>query len=342
MSTPVDLVTSDVARSHSRYRKSFDSPSAGTEEELSGVKVEMAKDTSSLIGFIRHVAARDEVLVEITRDMGDEDSTHGTYTIELRTTPTELTDTEGWRRRTTALHHAALSLDMTRAGALQNDIYGKYELVVENEHHKVLPVGPVPGADRQLTVAVAAADLGLDAEQRSRGLLHPLVPLPWYHEAFVSEAEPGWDERGSFAYSFVMSAMLKLATIWAHYPKNRPNLVGAKNSWVVRPRTQPFRILMIAPEGAQRRQVLARLVSAEFPESVAAGVLKSDLCAVAEGNWQDARDHILDEGSLGGHKPPEVSVGGRPAMLFEHRTAPRDKTTRHLFWEPGGSYDVDV
>jgi hypothetical protein len=342
VSSAIGVHESDVVLSHSRYRKSFTSPSVGTEEELKGVKVKMQKDASSLLGFIRHVEAENEVLVEITRDMGDEESTQGTYTIELRTTPTELEDKAGWLRRTTALHYATLSLNMPRPGALQNDTYGKYQLVMENVHHTVLPVGQVPGADRQMTVAVAAADLGLDAHERSNGRLHPLVSLPWYCEAFFTEVRTEWDECSSFAYAFVMSAMLKLASLWARYPKDRPNLVVVKNSWIVRPRTQPFRILAIAPEGAPRRQVLARLMSADFPESIAKENIGAELFGATMSHWEGAREYILGEGSLGGHNPPVATVGDRFAMLFEYRTAPQDKTTRHLFWDPSGSYDVEV
>jgi hypothetical protein len=48
--------------------------------------------------------------------------------------------------------------------------------------------------------------------------------------------------------------------------------------------------------------------------------------------WEKARRHILAEGEMGGHPPAAVTVGSRPAMLFEYRAAIPD-TFAHAWWQ---------
>ena len=84
----------------SQYRTKFASVSFGTEQELKGVFIEMAGP--NLPDVIAEVSKGGNVLVEITKDLADPPGTNR-HVVELRTTPTELSDGNGWFDRLQAL-----------------------------------------------------------------------------------------------------------------------------------------------------------------------------------------------------------------------------------------------
>ncbi|GAA0537782.1 hypothetical protein GCM10010172_18900 [Paractinoplanes ferrugineus] len=335
----------EVQASHNRYRKSFTGPSIGTEEELQGVKVLMPPTGPTVFAVVTfqpdesHERPTDEVLVEVTKDIGEEGTTSGRYTIELRTTPTEKEDPPGWLRRVRALRAVIWRIEECGGRPLTDDWYDGFRTkVLYSEQFIEFPTSSksVPAADRQATVGVPAAALGTGPDHR-RGKLHDLLTVPWYIADFTADDQvKALPANERFAYAFVLSAVTALAGIWTE-PRlaDRVNHLDVKNRWVVRPRTPPIRLLEALPgeAGARVRRLIAERVCPTGP--AVAGLSGSARTGLAS-TWDRARKHVLAGEHMGGHQPPDVTIGAAPAMLFEYRQAP-DSFGEH-FWEPGRTY----
>jgi len=300
------------------YRSDFSGPSLGTEEELAKTLIEMpVKASNSVVALIRYTVTG-EVLVLITRDIGAEGPERGRYTIELRTTPTEMSDDAGWHRRRRALkvaiwgiEEASKTKDKLKAGE-----YERLKSEITNPDHQIVevPLGGVALTGKQSTVGIPEAQIGagVTVQQRAQGKLHPLLWLPWYRDQFTSDvAVAGLDEREKIGYALVMSAVLKLADIWTRWP-DALNRLEAKNAWVVRPRTPPINILD-SFEMASIDVAMAAVNTAALP------VWADPQLGTT---WADAREHIIRARPMGGHPLPLALIHGGGAMLFEYREAP--------------------
>ncbi|WP_027343116.1 hypothetical protein [Hamadaea tsunoensis] len=350
MAAAVNTADEDVRSSHERYRKLFTSISLGTEEELSDAKVDMDVAASSILGVVRRTGDT-EVLLEITRDIGAENETQGRYTIELRTTPTELSDDTGWDHRVHAVAYAVFQIENSKDRPINPNPYGAYEMELFNVDHSIYFPGAakVTGTGRQVTVAIPATELGFDwaamgPDHRRQGIVHEYVTLPWYIEDFTDDdLVEGLGARGRFAYAFLMSAIARLAGIWAQ-PKQLGllNRLSVKNGWVVRPRTAPIRILDTL--GGDTAALVRYAVGQRACPTIdwpGATILSGSLTAMA-GTWNLAKAHILSGLPMGGHNPPAAFVGSSDALLFEYRTAP--DTHAALFYNPDRAalnYDFD-
>jgi hypothetical protein len=136
MAEPID----DETRIAQYYRTDFTGPSLGTEEELDGARIKMPIKASNMVGLIKHTTSG-QVLVLITRDLPRSLGTvEGTYTIELRTTPTEATDTVGWERRRRALQVAIWAINDNLGKPLENDVYKTYKTEITNGNHVIAEV----------------------------------------------------------------------------------------------------------------------------------------------------------------------------------------------------------
>jgi hypothetical protein len=324
MSHPLD----DTAVSHANYRKEFASASLGTEEELNAT-ILMNRNAASVVGVVK--AESGEVLVEITKDIEKANyGTRGEFTIELRTTPTEMVATAGWVDRTKALQVAVWAIENNRGKALLTEEYRSYRTVISNPKHEIgsVPTGGISGAGSQATVGVEAAEIGATAnpKDRANGRLHPQVTLPWYIDRFAEDSQVDTlAAREKIRCAMVMSAVLQLARIWAKYPTNPVNLLDAKNAWTVRPRTPPIEILDTFSAGSA---VTAKAAI----EAWALPDWADETGSIPSGkNWTDARQHILAGRPMGGHNPPAATINGRRAMLFEYR-APSPSQFDQAFW----------
>ena len=123
-------------------------------------------------------------------------------------------------------------------------------------------------------------------------------------------------DREQVAYALLMSAILKLATIWHAHGKNSVNNVNVKNAWVLRPRTPPIKILDTFGSKEAAATLRDQIKKRGRPSWV------NQEQGPTTSNWDDAREHILDAKSMGGHQPPAATINGQPAVLFEYRTAP--------------------
>ena len=322
--------------SNTNYRTVFNTTSLGTEEELLGPSggqppiVRTRVNAGQVIGVVRK-AGSSEVLVEITKDMqawhDQQDPAYGGFKIELRTTPTEVDAGPAWDERTRALQVATTTISGTNDKPLLDDTYAGYETRIFNTDHKIYATS-VDNSERQATVGVGATALAQAAvnQDRRRGKLHPYVELPWYECRFEDrQAVRNLAEWERIAYSLVMSAIWKLACIFEDEGTNLDS-VRAKNSWIVRPRTSPMLILMaLSPES--RKPALLSIARAKDRLPVMRSIRRP-----MANHWRAAHDHITTLQPMGGHHPPNVSINGEPAMLFEYRTAPTDLYD-HAFWQ---------
>jgi len=313
------------------YETAFDSPSIGTEEELSGPAIKVRQDAEQLIGV---VSKGEDPLVLITKDLGLGSLADGyaSYTIELRTTPAMIEDRDAWRLRRKALQATIWAIQDSLNKPLSAGPWLGLKFEILNPDHAIhaLP-GSITGSGRQSTVAVPALDLltGGQPAERETGRLHQYVTLPWYQEKLTGHtAAAGLNGTSAICFALLVSALLKLVTLpQPRDSEGRPdntimlpmNNTEAKNAWQVRPRTPLARILKELPE-AQASAVYAAVATFDPPDG-----------HVTQ-KWQLARAFILNtEKPLGGHTPPVVTIDGDPAMLFEYRSDPIG--TDFAFWK---------
>jgi hypothetical protein len=317
--------------SNANYRTAFTSVSLGTEQELHGAVVRMKKADPDLIGVVCAESSPQSVLVEITKDMlQSDDKTIGNFTIELRTTPCELSAKTEWDLRTKALEAVISSISGRKGRPLADDTYTGYQIVISNKDQPIYSDDQIMDADRQATVGVFAAEIGnpIHGANRTARTLHHHLDVPWYVDRFAEDPEVfNVSEREQVGYALVMSAILKLATIWCDHGSNSVNNVNVKNAWVVRPRTPPIKILDTFSSSEIAAAVREQIKNRELPSWV------NQEQGPTRSNWSDARTHILDAKSMGGHQPPAATINGQPAMLFEYRTAP--DRYEDAFWAYG-------
>ena len=318
--------------SNANYRTEFTSVSLGTEQELQGALVGMKTADPQLIGVVRAATSPHPVLVEITKDMQQRgDTTDGEFTIELRTTPCELSAKAGWDDRTKAIHAVIVSISGREGTPLVDDTYHGYQISISNKAHSIYSPAQITGADRQATVGIVAAEIGksITAENRANGRIHEHLLVPWYVDKFTEDVEvTALSDREKIGYALMMSAILQLARIWRIRGINSVNHVEAKNLWVLRPRTPPIEILDTF-SGTAAETLRSQIGVYELPY----WAIDEDGTGPSDTNWEEARQHILDAEPMGGHQPPAATINGQAAMLFEYRQAPA--TYEDAFWSAG-------
>jgi hypothetical protein len=312
--------------SNANYRTEFVGVSVGTEEELLGEpKIKMKKAAGPIAAVLRHDLTN-EVLVEVTKDMvQDSDAVNAWYTIELRTTPTELDDHAGWQERTKAMQVAIWAVETAHGKQLAAGTYSNYRTEIVNPDHTISEQksNQIARASRQVTVGVPAAEVGVPVGGRQPDHLHEHVQLPWHDARFVADpaAEP-FTGRQLACYILLLSTILRLARTWTTLGRNVVNHVDAKNAWVVRPRTPPVTVLDTFPKHT----------SQALWHAVAHRDLPAWADEVTADRWLAARTHILAGAHMGGSTPPTPTINGAPAMLFEYRSTPPQQFN-HTFWE---------
>jgi hypothetical protein len=140
------------------YRTAFTSVSLGTEEELPAF-VRMAATDWNLFGAVTRLGSQ-EVLVQITKDL---QVSPGVFTIELRTTPTERADDDGWDRRVRALRAVISTIEQSVGRALVAQEVGAYQITIFNPGQVVYRIdggGSVQGTSKHATVGVPAVEIG--------------------------------------------------------------------------------------------------------------------------------------------------------------------------------------
>jgi hypothetical protein len=335
-----DLISNRAEQAFARslYRTKFGSVSLGTEEEIRAT-IFLGTSEWSLFGTVTPIDSL-EVLVQITRDVqvsarGDQ----GEYTIEFRTTPTELTDEKGWLERRLALEAVISTIEKSTGAPLTSRTAGAYRINIFNPKNEVGKISGrvASGTTRHATVGIAAKDIGLPAgaakpdkeqpgaKQLRSQKLHPFLVLPWYAQKFTEDPDlQGLEDRAKVCYAFVMSATLRLAQIWMRYP-GKVHLLEAKSLWGVLPRTPPIKILDSLSQ-------VPGLIVFDLVASRAVPAWAGDWGQVPTADvWNKAVLHILTAGEMGGHPPTAATVGGSPAMLFEYRDGlPKDFD--HAWW----------
>jgi hypothetical protein len=331
---PVD----DAAIANPYYRKAFDDLSLGTEEEFSAAKIKVRLAAGQLIGV---VSKADQPLVLITSDLRDRvEGDYGVYTIELRTTPTEIGDGDRWTIRRRARQIVISAIEKNNGYSLPSLDTDGYTMKILNEDHAIcdLPSGGRIGhAGRQSTIGIPAADIGagMSSDARHDRRLHQYLQLPWYREEWTQcAAAAQFTDQEKIGFALVLSAACKLVTL------PRAMLSGgridtatllpmqtarAKNAWSVRPRTPPAVIFDTFPLD---KKVAALKALDALP-------LPAEYKNVTSEKWELALAWIHTCQPLGGHKPDPVTIKGRPAMLFEYRTVEPPVAYDYAFWRSG-------
>jgi hypothetical protein len=316
------------------YQHALNGPSLGTEEELRGASIKMKMTADRIVGVVSKGATP---LVLITRDMkiqklaGD----YREYTIELRTTPTQIPGPNmpraEWEDRRRALQVAIWAIESRTQSPLVNDDWRGFQTYIRNSDHsfaKSSSIG-ITGSDKQATFGIpAGAIVAASQNDRTAGQLHPYVQVPWYLDQFTGDhAVAGFTAAEQVAYAFLMSAALKLTRLPREKIREKTEVylyrAPVKDAWRVRPRTPPVKILDIFLE--DRKQAVKQALADSAPPAVAKPPTVED--------WAKYVGWITDGRSLGGHTPPDSAVNGTLAMLFEYRTAPVGQYP-YAFWQP--------
>jgi hypothetical protein len=321
----------DEVPTYENYEDDFDGYSLGTEEELHGPAIRVAANAPKLVAVVRHNHS-EKVLVEVTKDLPIEGTK--SYTIELRTTPTELTNLDGWAQRRKALVHAIAAVDR---GTLACEDWDFCHMEIRNQDYTITPPPDkeVKKTGRQATIGLPIGEIGVDrtAAQLGRGEVHEYLTLPWYrHEFGTNDDLTAFSETECILFALMQSAALKLAQI-VHTNGTRIATGSAKDAWEVRPRTPPRKLFDSSIESVQFI-ALDVLRSMNVPPASRAG----EPVPSAE-NWGLARDHIADGRSLGGSYLPDCLVNNQSAALFEYRIPTGIPAAfDHAFWAKGESF----
>jgi hypothetical protein len=324
----------------SQYRTEFRSISFGTEQELSGVFIDMPRP--NLPDIIAVVSKGGNVLVEITKDLAVPQYS-SRHVVELRTTPTELSDDSGWFDRLQALWVAVSYVESTRTAPLQGDEYEGYITTVHVGGASFTGGKAVPGGN-QATAGIPVNELGsgMSDEELVGGKLHGHLQLPWYVHSFTDNASIRAKEREErIAFALIMSAILKLANIWESDEEyvGKVNLLDIKNAWGVRPRTSPAKLFGVYDTDDELEDAV---IDFQLPDKQPDDWGRLALKVPSLEIWQKARQHIVEGRPMGGHQAPDVvieKVQGQPerALLFEHRTVGAAEF-RGRFWTPQATF----
>jgi len=323
--------TYDEVPTYENYDDDFDGYSLGTEEELYGPAIRVAAAAPKLVAVVRHNGTG-KVLVEVTKDLQIEGTK--TYTIELRTTPTELTNLDGWFQRRKALVHAIAAVDR---GTLVCEDWDFCHMEIRNQDYAIMPSPDkeVKRTGRQATIGLPIGEIGAgrSAAQLGLGGVHEYLTLPWYRHEFEGNTDlTSFSPTERIFFALMQSAALKLAQI-VQTQGIHIATASAKDAWEVRPRTPP-RKLFDSSSGAVRFIALDVLGSMDAPPASRLGELPPSLQ-----NWVLARNHIVDGSGLGGSYLPDCLVNNQSAALFEYRKPLGIPAAfGHAFWRKDESF----
>ncbi|MBM7774998.1 hypothetical protein JOD54_005202 [Actinokineospora baliensis] len=309
------------------YRTTFTGPSVGTEQEFLGVRLGKAGSGGSLIA---EVVADGRLLVQVTTDIGGgEDAPEGYlgYTMELKTSPTEVADEDGWAARTAAIRAVVKAIgSMVKSGsdtrAFSSGKLEDFDLVVHNTEHVVYKTDSwssgVSGSSRHATYGLPFADLGTTSAgaqlvQKAHWYLDwseefDLITGPWVAR-----------DRALATYNYLRSVLVQLAALTTKHSLAVHNLgelrgytgnlydSSVKNSWGTLPRTAPLLAIGLLPQADQERVKTA---------------LRARPSRVTDTQvWTAVVWHIFQSLTLAGHTPAQPTYAtGRPGTLFEFRS----------------------
>ncbi|RLK58916.1 actin cross-linking domain-containing toxin [Actinokineospora cianjurensis] len=310
----------------SPYRTEFTGPSVGTEQEFLGVRIGRKSAGGS---GIADVVSHGQVLVQITTDIGgggDAPFGYLGYTMEIKTSPTEVTDVAGWESRRSAIREviAAIAIMVqVKGGAFTAGKLGEFDLVVHNSDHVVygsdtLSTG-VSGSSRHATFGLPFALLGTEHAAL-------VTKAGWYQdwsEEFDLIEGTGWVDRDRSlgVYNYLRSVLTRLAELTADYSLAVHGLhelkgftgnlydSAIKNRWGVLPRTSPW--------------VAIELLATSDRDRIRPTLLKRPSRIDDPVIWSAAVSHITQHRSLAGHTPtaPTYTEQDLPGTLFEFRSA---------------------
>jgi hypothetical protein len=327
----VSEATHDEVPTYENYDDDFDDYSLGTEEELYGPAIRVAAAAPKLVAVVRHNRTG-KVLVEVTKDLPIEGTK--TYTIELRTTPTELTNLDGWFQRRKALVHAIAAVDR---GTLACEDWDFCHMEIRNRDYTITPPPDkeVKKTGRQATIGLPIGEIGAGrtAAQLGLGGVHQHLTLSWYRHEFEGNTDlTGFSPAERIFFALMQSAALRLAQIVQTQGVHIAT-ASAKDAWEVRPRTPP-RKLFDSSSGGVQYIALDVLRSMDAPPASRPG----EPVPSAQ-NWALARDHIVAGSGLGGSRLPDCLVNNQSAALFEYRKPLGIPATfDHAFWNKDESF----
>lgn len=307
------------------YKKEFDSASIGTEQELTGVNIELDKNA---VQRVATVTTDDDTLLDVTKDMitgssGDRRS----HTIEIVGHPVEINNDAGHLARRTAFQDVVDLIETAAANEGTLTTQGLSDgatLTVSNSDHTIHSsgregVGRVSGSGNQATVGVAleAIGTGKDGGELVEG-------APWYDRSVKSavlDESAEYDNAATAAnmYAYVLSIMKKLASLTiSHklcineidevqgYEGYTGNLShpGVKNDWGLLPRSKVYGALDILT-GKDKGKVQTLLRTAALCDDATVS--------------KHCRAYVVSGQSLAGHSIDGAKVGGKQAGLFEFR-----------------------
>jgi hypothetical protein len=305
-------VDGEVKGQENEYRSNFTGTSAGVEQELIGVKLRLIKGSTGVIG---KVYDHDRLLAEYTTDMGKD----GVYTVELRSTPTELNDMDGLAKRKQAIGLLVKAIETTSRefgnDGLKSGDLGPFQLVIlGGKVHSLIHEGST-GYANQVTVGVSSEEIGTPASAVIT------TNASWFQpelrNAIVTHGLPD-GEKAANIFAYIASVIIHLAEIiqFNRVQVDDGEITGniyhpsIKNKWDVLPRTAPWKSLSILSDDAQRR----------VKQTIAALATPAHITAA---NFKAAKQHIQYSKALAGHEY-ESFVNGKHASLFEFREPPHN------------------
>lgn len=307
-------------------RVNYESNTIGVEQEISGYKLRCLDSDRGIIGDVRKSG---NVLVEFTTDMGS----HGEYTIELRTTPSEKSKEENINDRNVAMDIIVSAIKKAGNDARsvdEKDVDSKYKdegfsISIMKHKHTIFREG-----DGRISFANQVS-LGVPidalAEEGDADVALIRSNAIWYQNGVegIDFEGQNFEEKGKSeqAYRMVssiikfLSEMLRGAGEESVDEENNISMniydPSQKNKWGVLPRTPPWDWLKSLKEGDQSK--VKKILKDRF---------SGDKYCIA------AYNHIIYRKSLAGHQVPPAEINGKQSAIFEFRTVP-NKLAKYVY-----------
>jgi hypothetical protein len=284
------------------YQNEFTGPSIGVEQEASKYRVICNRVYRGIIAEIKSRESN-EVLILITTDMGNEENG---YTLEIITTPIEMSNAKGLNFRKAAITYFFTYLQMT------SDIDTVSLTESENEQFILKPMRP-PGTIRikkesdflnfsnQIT-------LGVETKKMEQILIENSAM--WFEKGKYSDTKIE-NDIAKILYNYTICILLNLAEIFSNNTEDvdiyKPEI---KNAWNILPRTPPIKAINSVLGDEDKKLVKTCISKFNKPDN---------FTHIKESAFKKAKECIFDGTPLA-KTSLEGKISGEHSSVFEIRS----------------------
>lgn len=289
------------------FNTNFTSASYGVEQEMSKYKVIM----QNRVEVFAIISKNEKILLLITADMGSNNK----YTIELVSTPTEMSDEDGKKDRIESAKIAVSQIETASRTEKEMEPYNNedgFQLKNIYNNYKIEDETPdvtTPLMSNQISVGV----------ENSIEEIEKIITTDygWYQkDKYTITSTSETDPKIQFGYNYLMCIIEKFADIL----KKKEDVTSpqSKNSWGIMPRTNSLTTVSnLFEQGENKIHIITQLIDTETKK--------------LGDEYVQAWKTICD-GAILGHNLKDSVINGKPSSVFEIRNP--DNSWSEYFYSP--------